>query len=812
MKSKFSRVTLLILLLALVVTTLLVPTSAFAATTPTGYTSASDVVYKNDGSKIYNWGVRNETATFLTTYANNYYTGSNTFENLSAQGKDELLTSLRSLMKSTHKTDTTYDNCKNYAKYTDCQKNDGSVILLYTSYVASSSDFSASAPGWNREHVWPKSLGGFSTSGPGADVHHIRPDDVTTNSNRGNKKYGNVSGGTTSTGTLASSMVGGTYNSNYYEPLDNVKGDVARICLYMYTRYGADYSKCSSITNVFQSVDVLLDWMEKDPVDTWEMGRNDSCQSLTGSRNVFIDYPEYAWLLFGKDVPENYATPSHNSGTVAPNPDGGGSTGGNTGGNTGDGGSTTTPVETVHEGTQTDPYTIADALAVGGGLTDGGNNGKVVYVKGTVKSFETATSQSSGSSYFKNVVIYDESTSSTFTLNTANPQATTDGNVKVGDTILAWGYIRINNKSGLPEMGTANSTLVNFSIVTDTTGDGGSTGGNTGDGGSTTTPVQPVHEGTQTDPYTIADALAVGGGLTDGGNNGKVVYVKGTVKSFETATSQSSGSSYFKNVVIYDESTSSTFTLNTANPQATTDGKVKVGDTILAWGYIRINNKSGLPEMGTANSTLVNFFIVTDTTGDGGNQGGTDTPDITYTITSTQDAFDVTVGATVDFKTYFTITDSNGQTIKVTDDMISAPDKDLTKEGSFIVTCSYGGSSKVITVNVKANNSGTDTPVTPDEKVVAFQNAVADIANAITINAKFVAIKTAVTAYNSLTSAQKQQVSSEIETLKTAISNYNTAVTTQNDNSSNALLLVLQVVTATVTALAVAIITKKVLF
>ena len=43
-----------------------------------------------------------------------------------------------------------------------------------------------------------------------------------------------------------------------------------------------------------ESLDVLLLWMEQDPVDTWELGRNDAVQAITGTRNVFVDYPEYA--------------------------------------------------------------------------------------------------------------------------------------------------------------------------------------------------------------------------------------------------------------------------------------------------------------------------------------------------------------------------------------------------------------------------------------------------------------------------------------------------------------------------------------
>ena len=45
-------------------------------------------------------------------------------------------------------------------------------------------------------------------------------------------------------------------------------------------------------------------------MDTWEMSRNDCVQQVQGNRNVFIDYPEFAWLLFGRELPADYDTPS----------------------------------------------------------------------------------------------------------------------------------------------------------------------------------------------------------------------------------------------------------------------------------------------------------------------------------------------------------------------------------------------------------------------------------------------------------------------------------------------------------------------
>ncbi|MBO5702242.1 MAG: endonuclease [Clostridia bacterium] len=264
-------------------------------------------------SDTQNTGIRDEICVSLEgTGAVAYYSGDNSYEKLSSLTDIELLAALRNLMTVTHTYKSTYAESRDLATKTDCEGGDGKIVLLYTSSKVEFSDFIGSGSiGWNREHVWAKSLGGLSNEGAGADLHHVRPDDVTTNAKRGNLKFGNAAGGSEVKGsTLVSGALGGYASGGYFEPLDNVKGDVARICLYVYARYGGELSKCSSITNVFESVDVLLEWCESDPVDTWEMGRNEVVGKIQGNRNVFIDYPEYAWLLFGREIPENMTTPS----------------------------------------------------------------------------------------------------------------------------------------------------------------------------------------------------------------------------------------------------------------------------------------------------------------------------------------------------------------------------------------------------------------------------------------------------------------------------------------------------------------------
>ena len=293
-----------------------------AATQPTKYSSQ------------YNSGQRDVICTTLSgTSAGSYYSGNYVYDVLDDYSGNALYSQLQALMRSTHSKTSSYDDCHYKADRTDCENEDGSVLLIYTSYSATMSQWN----GWNREHVWPQSLGGGNTKGGGADLHHIRPSDAGVNSSRGNKKYGYSNNGTAKYGTdPAIGYLGGTYNSTYFEPLDNVKGDVARICLYVYVRWGSDWG-ASNITSVFQSIDVLLEWCELDPVDTWEMGRNEVVQNIQGNRNVFIDYPELAWLLFDKEIPDDMVTPSGiamngNTGSG----DSGNQGGGNDGDNTGD--------------------------------------------------------------------------------------------------------------------------------------------------------------------------------------------------------------------------------------------------------------------------------------------------------------------------------------------------------------------------------------------------------------------------------------------------------------------------------------------
>lgn len=264
-------------------------------TNPTGYTKALDVTYKKVGNYVANWGARGEDCVFLSSYATAYYVGNYTYEVLSGYAggnsqsdahTSDLYSALRNMMTSKHTHITEYQETRPLYCYTDCLKNDTSHISSFYSGKSLNGAWD-SGKTWNREHTWPnsKGLGGSDED----DIMMLRPTAKSENYSRGNSAYGEGAG--------------------YFDPGESVRGDCARIALYVYVRWG-NTGYMWGTGGMIQNVETLLRWMEEDPVDTWEMGRNDAVQSITGVRNVFVDYPEYAWMLFGEEVPSSLVTPS----------------------------------------------------------------------------------------------------------------------------------------------------------------------------------------------------------------------------------------------------------------------------------------------------------------------------------------------------------------------------------------------------------------------------------------------------------------------------------------------------------------------
>ncbi|WP_438988457.1 endonuclease [Polaribacter sp.] len=170
---------------------------------------------------------------------------------------------------------------------------------------------------WNREHVFSKSLASPSlvtnNPGSGTDAHNLRPADKNRNSERNNFKF--------ALGTGNSSRSSVTYNgpegpnTRGWYPGDEWKGDVARIIMYMYLRYG-DQCLPTAVgvgSNQFtpdDMIDLFLKWNVEDPVSDFEKARNTFHENTSntyaqGNRNPFIDNPYLATRIWGGDAAQD---------------------------------------------------------------------------------------------------------------------------------------------------------------------------------------------------------------------------------------------------------------------------------------------------------------------------------------------------------------------------------------------------------------------------------------------------------------------------------------------------------------------------
>ena len=277
--------------------------------------------------------------------AGDYYDG------ITATGGTALLGQLHDLITTTHTKYTTYDNCKdpNIIKKTDAGSNTSSVAEFYSQADISSTWGSGNNGTWNREHVWCQSLsnGLWGTSGGGSDLHHIRPVESRLNSTRGNDPYGEVTGGNALYYKDAkgnSIALAGYDKGGVFEPLDEVKGDIARIVLYVYTHYNtyinvygttngggkSSYFGTLAITKIISAstekaaFEMLIAWNTLDPVDEREQNRNEAVYEIQGNRNPYIDHPEYVNAIWGS------SSNGGNSGNEGGNTDNGGTGGSST--------------------------------------------------------------------------------------------------------------------------------------------------------------------------------------------------------------------------------------------------------------------------------------------------------------------------------------------------------------------------------------------------------------------------------------------------------------------------------------------------
>ena len=243
-----------------------------------------------------------------------------------------LKTKLSSIISSGHQTksydalDDEYPNSDKDSYY----EKDGTVLDIYSENptetdpyvyqfgVKKCGNYKIEGDCYNKEHIFPQ--GYFNKASPMvSDIHHIVPTDGKVNGMRSNFPFGNVGSSVSYTSKNGSKL--GTSNSvNYsgkvFEPINEFKGDVARMIFYFATRYEAklkDFDANDILTNTsfpgIQSWElaVLKEWHTNDPVSQREIDRNNAAYTYQGNRNPFIDQPEYVALIWGTTTPDTEA-------------------------------------------------------------------------------------------------------------------------------------------------------------------------------------------------------------------------------------------------------------------------------------------------------------------------------------------------------------------------------------------------------------------------------------------------------------------------------------------------------------------------
>ncbi len=186
---------------------------------------------------------------------------------------------------------------------------------------------SSSRP-YNREHVWPKSIGfpvGDEYNLPFTDCHHLFLSSPSYNSARNNKPFDSCDNNCAEFPVVDSSdanFTDGSHTSGRWETWAGRRGDVARALFYMDVRYeGGNNGNTGkwepdlrltddesmwvkSVTSKNEkiaymgSLTTLLSWHLEDPVDDIERQHNDVVYGYQENRNPFVDHPEWVACVF----------------------------------------------------------------------------------------------------------------------------------------------------------------------------------------------------------------------------------------------------------------------------------------------------------------------------------------------------------------------------------------------------------------------------------------------------------------------------------------------------------------------------------
>jgi len=225
-------------------------------------------------------------------------------------------------------------------------ENNGTVLDMYSEKPLGADDYeythitdkdngtggTAEGQYYNREHTIPQSV--FNSSSPMKnDAHFVIPSDKYVNGQRGNLPYGvvDVASKTFTNGTKKGNNLNSGYSAGYtgnvFEPIDEFKGDIARLFFYFAVRYEDQITGFNaydmfdgSADKVFDQtfLNILYQWHTQDPVSQREIDRNNAIFARQNNRNPFIDHPEYVLSIWQNSLSvADYTADNFN---IHPNP------------------------------------------------------------------------------------------------------------------------------------------------------------------------------------------------------------------------------------------------------------------------------------------------------------------------------------------------------------------------------------------------------------------------------------------------------------------------------------------------------------
>lgn len=112
-----------------------------------------------------------------------------------------------------------------------------------------------------------------------SDMHNLRPVIGELNGDRSNLFYGITS--TQYPATYGQCKFKIDFQTNFAEPPDEIKGDLARITLYVSEKYKLPFSE--------EYIRMLRGWAKRDPVSDVEKIINDKIKFYQGDSNYYID-------------------------------------------------------------------------------------------------------------------------------------------------------------------------------------------------------------------------------------------------------------------------------------------------------------------------------------------------------------------------------------------------------------------------------------------------------------------------------------------------------------------------------------------